>query len=59
MHRQWAFGGSAIVAFSHLSSNIPHRLTGQAVDLIAAIIRKPYGRHTRAILAVQGYRDGS
>ncbi len=43
---------------SEVAVNVPHRLIGQAVDLIVHIARTPSGRRVQEILAVQGYQDG-
>ena len=43
---------------SEVAVNVPHRLIGQAVDLIVHIARTPSGRCVQEILAVHGYQDG-
>ncbi|NJO37268.1 MAG: P-type conjugative transfer ATPase TrbB [Rhizobiales bacterium] len=55
-------GGDALHRLEDLISevavNVPHRLIGQAVDLIVHIDRTPSGRCVQEILAVHGYQDG-
>ena len=43
---------------SEVVVNVPHRLIGQAVDLVVHIARTPDGRRIQEILAVHGYQDG-
>ncbi|MGI9507989.1 MAG: P-type conjugative transfer ATPase TrbB [Geminicoccaceae bacterium] len=43
---------------SEVTANVPHRLIGQAADLIVHIVRTPEGRHVEEILAVHGHQDG-
>ncbi len=44
---------------SEVAANVPHRLIGQAIDLVVHIRRQPDGRRIDEIVAVEGYRDGA
>lgn len=43
---------------SEVTGQVPHRLIGQAIDLVVHIRRRPEGRRIEEVVAVDGYEQG-